>query len=272
MNLSYWENKMDIASILGLVIGIAVILGSQMLESGGNVSIIHPTAAIIVFGGTLGAIFLSFSFNTILASVTSLKKVFLPEQFDVNGLITEMVNLTDLTRREGNLSLEPIINNIQNDFLRKGIQLVADSANPRVIKEIMNTQIDYEEESHLVNAKVLEAAGGYAPTFGIVGAVLGLIQVMQHIAEPAQLGQGIATAFIATVYGVGIANIVLLPLGAKIRMRAREEIVIKEMIVEGVLSIHSGENPAVLEEKLNSFLTEHQRFAFSEELIENEGW
>ncbi|MGD9581291.1 MAG: flagellar motor protein [Vampirovibrionia bacterium] len=263
---------MDIASILGLVIGIAVILGSQMLESGGNISIIHPTAALIVFGGTIGAIFLSFSLTTIISSIKSLKKVFMPEQIDIKILITDMVNLTELTRREGNLSLEPIIKDIDNDFLRKGIQLVADSANPRVIKEIMNTQIDYEEESHLINARVLEAAGGFAPTFGIVGAVLGLIQVMQHIAEPAQLGQGIATAFIATVYGVGIANIVLLPLGSKIRLRAREEILVKEMIVEGVLSIHAGENPSVLEEKLNSFLTDHQRFAFSEELVENEGW
>lgn len=263
---------MDIASIVGIILGLVAIIGSQVMESGGNISIVHPAAAMIVFGGTLGAIMLNFSFPGILRALVSLKKVFIPEKVDVNQLITHMVNLSEITRREGNLALEAYVNQIENPFLRKGIQLVADSANPRVIKEILNTQIDYEEEAHLMNARIFEAAGGFSPTFGIIGAVLGLIQVMQHIAEPTKLGEGIATAFIATVYGVGVANLLLLPLGGKIRMRAREEILVKEMIVEGVLSIHAGENPAVLEEKLGSFLIDHEKFAFSEELVENEGW
>lgn len=263
---------MDLSSILGIIIGIVAILGGQMVEAGGTVSIIHPAAAIIVFGGTFGAVLLNFSFPTILHSLTSLRKVFMPDNVDMKALISNMVSLADLTRREGNLSLEPIIPSIDNDFLKKGIQLIADSASPRVIKEILNTQIDYEEESYLLNSRVFEAAGGFAPTFGIIGAVLGLIQVMQNISDPTQLGQGIATAFIATVYGVGIANLILLPLGGKIRNRAREEIIVKEMIIEGVLSIHAGENPSVLEEKLYCFLTDHQKFAFKEEYVENEGW
>lgn len=263
---------MDFSSIVGILIGLFAIIGSQMLESGTAVSIIHPTAAIIVFGGTLGAVLLNFPFNVTFNAVLSVKKAFLSDNVDLKGLIVQIVNLADLTRREGNLTLEAVIATIENPFLRKGIQLVADSANPRVIKEILNTQINYEEETYLLNARVFEVAGSFAPTFGIIGAVLGLIQVMQHLAEPTQLGQGIATAFIATVYGVGLANIVLLPLGGKLRIKAREEIIIKEMIIEGVLSIHAGENPAVVDEKLNSFLTEHQRLSFSEELLENEGW
>ena len=204
---------MDLASIIGILIGFLAVLGSQLLESEGSISILHPTAALIVFGGTIGAIMLNFSFQTITSSLSSLKKVFVPQNYDLNEIIIQMVNLSDLTRREGNLSLEPIVPSIENPFLRKGVQLIADSASPRVIKEILNTEIEYEEESFLLNAKVFEAAGGFAPTFGIIGAVLGLIQVMQHISDPTQLGQGIATAFIATVYGVGIANLILLPLG-----------------------------------------------------------
>lgn len=262
---------MDIASIIGIIIGLIAILGGQMLESGDTVSIVNPAAAIIVFGGTVGAVLLNFPFRVIVNALISTRKAFFSDDYDIKNVITQIVNLSDVTRREGNLVLEPIIQTIENPFLRKGVQLVADSANPRVIKEIMKTQIDYEEETYLLNARVFEVAGSFAPTFGIVGAVLGLIQVMQHISEPNQLGTGIATAFIATVYGVGIANLLLLPLGGKIRIKAREEMILKEMIIEGILSIHSGENPAVVEEKLTSFLNDHQKQIYSDQIIEPEG-
>lgn len=253
---------MDISSIIGIIIGLVAILGGQMLGSeGAQLPILNSTAAMIVFGGTLGAILLNFPFQAILNALLSLKKVFYAEDYDINGLIMQMVGLSELTRRDGNLALEQVIRTIENPFLKKGVQLVADSASPRIIKEILTTQIDYEEENYLLNARVFEVAGSLTPTFGIVGAVLGLIQVMQHISEPTQLGQGIATAFVATVYGVATANLVLLPLGGKLRIRSREEIIVKEMIIEGVLSIHAGENPSVLEEKLNSFLNDHQKQA-----------
>lgn len=264
---------MEISSIIGILLGLVAIIGSQLVESGTAGSVFHPTAAIIVFGGTISAILINFPIPVILQSFISAKKVFLNEEQDISGLIYQMVRLADLTRREGNLALEPIVNGIENPYLRKGIQLIADSASPRVIKEILHTQIDYEEENFLLNARVFEVAGSYAPTFGIIGAVLGLIQVMQHISEPAQLGQGIATAFIATFYGVGIANLILLPIGGKLRIKSRGEIIIKEMILEGVLSIHAGDNPSVVEEKLNSFLSEHQKRSLPDfDNIENEGW
>lgn len=163
------KHIMDFASIIGLLIGLFAIWGGQMLESGTTASIIHPTAAIIVFGGTIGAVLLNFPFKVILNALISIKKVFITDNVDVKNLIVQMVNLTDLTRRDGSLALESVIGTIDNPFLRKGIQLVADSANPRVIREIMNTQIDYEEEMYLLYARVFEVAGSFAPTFGIVG-------------------------------------------------------------------------------------------------------
>jgi chemotaxis protein MotA len=263
---------MDIATLIGIIIGLSAIIGGQMLESGAAISIIHPTAAIIVFGGTLGAIMINFPMKTIINAIFSLKKVFLSDKIDLRNVFIQIINLADLTRREGNLALEPVVNTIDNDFLRKGVQLIADSANARVIKDILGTQIKQEEEEAAYSALVFESAGGFAPTFGIVGAVLGLIQVMQHISEPSMLGQGIATAFIATFYGVAAANLILLPLGGKIRIKINEEIAIKQMILEGVLSIHSGENPAVVEEKLNSFLIHKYQYSQPQEIMEPEGW
>jgi chemotaxis protein MotA len=263
---------MDIASIIGIIIGLAAIFGSQVMESGTAVPIFQATAAIIVFGGTLGAVLLNFPMRTVIKTLTSIKKAFITDNMDISSVMAQIINLSDLTRREGNLALEPIIPTVDNDFLRKGVQLVADSASARVIKEILETQIKNEEEDNLMCALVLESAGGFAPTFGIVGAVLGLIQVMQNIAEPSELGRGIATAFVATFYGVAVANLLLLPLGGKIRIKSREEYMLKSMILEGVLSIHSGENPAVVEEKLNSFLQYKFNINMTDPVAENEGW
>lgn len=263
---------MDLSSIIGIIIGLSAIIGGQMLESGTGIQILHPTAAIIVFGGTLGATLLNYPLNTFIDAIKSLKRAFVTEHIDFETTISNIVDLTEITRREGNLTLESIVPNIENDFMRKGVQLVADSASSRVIRDILNTQINQEEEQYLLASRVFETAGGFAPTFGIVGAVLGLIQVMQHIADPTQLGQGIATAFIATLYGVGVANLILIPLGGKIRIKAREELLVKEMILEGIMSIHAGDNPAIVEEKMYSFLKSYDRPVVSDEMVENEGW
>lgn len=247
---------MDFASLIGIIVGLVAVFAGQMLESGEvSISLFHPAAALIVFGGTLGALMLNFPFRIIWTAILSVKKAFVPEDVNYHEMIEEIITLSEITRREGSLALEQVVPNVHNPFLRKGVQLIADSTNPRIITDILNKQIDHEEEVSLLCARVFEAAGGFAPTFGIVGAVLGLIQVMQNISDTSKLGYGIATAFIATVYGVGIANLILLPLGGKIRIKAREDIIVKEMLLDGVLSIHSGENPSVIYEKLYSYLT-----------------
>lgn len=245
---------MDKASILGITIGVFAIVGTLIFESNSLLAIIQPTAALIVIGGTLGATFLNFSMNSMQSAFNSIKKVFTNEKENSREIIQEIISLATIVRQDGILALQDVIPEIRHDFLRKGIQLVVDINNPQFLQEILVNEMNLEEEEQITNSRIFEAMGGFAPTFGIIGAVLGLIQVMRNLQDPSDLGQGIATAFVATFYGVGLANLFLLPIAGKLKMKLREEILLKEMMIHGLLSIHAGENPALIQEKLVSFI------------------
>lgn len=251
--------RMDIASITGILIGAFAIIAAQMLESNSISTIIQPSAALVVLGGTLGAVLLNFSLPTIIVAFSAAKRVFFEEKEDTIEVIENIIGLANLARQGGVLSLQEVGHTLNNAFLRRGIQLLVDISSPQLLQDILTTEINLDEEQELTNAKVFEAIGGFTPTFGIVGAVLGLIQVMSKLEDPSQLGHGIATAFVATLYGVGIANLVFLPIAGKIKMRLRENILLKEMIIQGLMSIKNNENPAIIQEKLLTFLNYAQK-------------
>lgn len=250
---------MDILTIVGLVLGFASIIGGQVLEGGTLHSIMQFTAAIIVLGGTIGAVLVNYSMPTFLLALKNVRKTLFNSKDDPKAVIKEIAELAGIARKDGLLALEARIKAINDPFLKKGLQLIVDGTEPKLTREILEIDVAYSEEYNSSSAKVFESAGGYAPTIGILGAVLGLIHVMENLAEPDKLGGGIAVAFVATVYGVGSANLLWLPLAGKMKSKIREEVIVKEMIIEGLISISEGENPRRVEEKLGGFLREASR-------------
>lgn len=250
---------MDIITLIGLIGGTGVILLGQMLEGGSIMSIIQLTAFIIVMGGTFGAVMLQFPSNTFFLSLKMATTILSKSTFDYPTLITQLEGFSQVARKEGILALESRIKGVQSPFLSKGLQYVIDGTEPQMIREILEVEMAYDEERELLAAKVFEALGGYAPTIGIIGAVLGLIHVMENLADPTKLGEGIAVAFVATVYGVGSANLLWLPINGNLKIKIRNKAIYKELIIEGLISIAGGENPRYLRGKLEGFLEESQR-------------
>jgi chemotaxis protein MotA len=246
---------MDKATLIGLVMGIGAVLGGQILEGGSLHSIMQFTAAVIVFGGTFGAVFLSYPFQNVLGAFKDIRIIIKEPVRDPAEIISQLTKYANKARKEGILSLEKEIKNIQEPFLSKALTMAVDGVEPNTIREAMETELEYLDEHGKVNSKVFKSAGGYAPTIGILGAVLGLIHVMENLNDPSKLGAGIAVAFVATVYGVGSANLLFLPIATKMEMRHRHNMILKEMMLEGVVSVSTGENPRLIEEKLNSFLS-----------------
>lgn len=250
---------MDILTVLGTIIGFAAILGGQVLEGGSVSSIMQATAAIIVFGGTIGAVLVNYPLHTVMLAVKNMKFVLFNNEGDPYRTIKLLSDLAAVARKDGLLALESSIKKVQDPFLRKGLQLVVDGTEPKLTREILEIEIAHDEEYNITSAKVFESAGGYAPTIGILGAVLGLIHVMENLADPQKLGAGIAVAFVATVYGVGSANLLYLPIAGKMKIKVREAVIRQEMIIEGLIALSEGENPRRVEEKLVGFLRESQR-------------
>ncbi len=245
---------MDILTIAGILVGLSALIGGQILDGGSMHSVLQPTAAIIVFGGTIGAVLISSPFSTFLQAIKDLRKAFAGEALRPTWVIGNIVEFAVNSKTNGLLALESELKNIKIPFLKKGLQLVIDGAEPERIREILEIELQYSEEYSEASAGIYESAGGYAPTIGILGAVLGLIHVMENLAEPDMLGAGIAVAFVATVYGVGSANLFWLPIAEKLKKRVREESIIKELIIEGLIGLSNGENPRSLKEKLQGFL------------------
>ena len=245
---------MDILSILGIILSIVAIVGGQYLEGGHVSSIMQGTAFLIVAGGTLGAVMLQFPLHIFMKAMGSLGMVFGNVHVDMKGIITKIVELSNVSRKQGLLALEGQMKTIADPFMAKGVQLVVDGTEPPKIREILEVEVGVLEDEYTTSAKVWEAFGGYAPCVGIIGAVLGLIHVMENLADPSALGSGIAVAFVATVYGVGGANLFFLPMGSKIKIKAKDVIAGKLMVVEGLISVAQGENPRMIEEKLSGFL------------------
>jgi chemotaxis protein MotA len=247
---------MDRASFIGLFLGLVALVGGNLLEGGKIGSILQPTAALIVFGGTLGATLLSFPFRDISKAVLSLRQVFFEKRTDAEAelLIRNFIRYSQTARRNGFIALEPEIPKLENAFLRRALKLSVDGMLPKMLVDTMQQEnATFEEEQRRI-AKVFDTAGGFAPTIGIIGAVLGLIHVMENLSEPSKLGAGIAVAFVATIYGVGIANLVLLPISRKLTNRLHRELAFREMALEGVVGLQAGLNPHYLEAKLRTFI------------------
>jgi chemotaxis protein MotA len=245
---------LDKGSLVGVLIAVGGILAGLLLEGGKFAQIIQPTAAMIVFGGTIGAVMLQFPLGVVLASCKRLGSVFLDSQADPQDLVEEIVGYARKARREGMVSLDRELDNVKEPFLRKSLMLAVDGTEPQELRKIMELELDNQAEHEERIPQVFEAAGGFSPTVGIIGAVLGLIQVMQHLDNINEVGRGIAVAFVATIYGVGAANLLFLPAAGKLKIRIRTEFQMREMMLEGVISILEGLNPRMVETKLHSFL------------------
>jgi chemotaxis protein MotA len=255
---------MNKASIIGLIVGIAAILGGNLLEGGRIASIAQGSAALIVFGGTLGATFLSFSMKDMSLAGKLLREVFFDSGLvpESKAVINQTVDFAVKARRNGMLSLDRDLQSIHYGFLKRALRLAIDGLDPSVLHSTLEQENRTFEEERDRAARVFEAAGGFAPTIGIIGAVLGLIHVMENLSDPAKLGSGIAVAFVATVYGVASANLIFLPIAKKLLNNMRQEISLREMIIEAVMGIQAGKSPFYLREYLSSYLykkrSEHQ--------------
>lgn len=245
---------MDFTSLIGVFLGIVCILIGQALEGGNIGQLLQITAAFIVFGGTAGAVILSFSVNELKNAFVLLKDVFVGEKVDFDEVTSEIIKFATKARREGVISLEKEARNASDSLLVLGLEAVSDGTDPALVRQMMETQITLLEEKVNGAAKVWESAGGFSPTIGIIGAVLGLIQVMQNLSDPSKLGAGIAVAFVATVYGVGSANLLFIPFATKLKFKYKKVFLKKEMIVEGILAIQAGESPALIERKLQAYV------------------
>ncbi len=252
---------MDKSSVLGLVVGIGGIVAGLLLEGGRLSQVLQPTAAIIVFGGTLGAILLQFPTPVVVCAFRRLVQVFLEQNRDPRETVQQLVAFANKARKNGMISLDAELAGVSDPFLKKSLMLAVDGTEPQELRKMMQLEIENQAEHEENIPRVFESAGGFAPTIGIIGAVLGLIQVMQHLDNINQVGKGIAVAFVATVYGVGSANLFFLPSSGKLRLRIREEQVIREMTLEGVVSILEGMNPRMLETKLMGFLRDRPKAA-----------
>lgn len=245
---------MDYVSIIGITLALIAILGGQVLEGGHIGSLVQLTAFVIVFGGTIGATMLQSSIPVFLQGLRLSIWVLFPPKLDQHGLIEQVIGWSSVARKGGLLALEPELEPLKDMFTRKGLQMVVDGAEPEKIREAMDVEIGTFEKHYLDAARVWQGAGGYAPTIGILGAVMGLIHVMENLTDPSKLGAGIAVAFVATVYGVGSANLFFLPISNKIRSIVEKQVIIREMLIEGLVSIANGENPRVIESKLQGYI------------------
>jgi len=244
----------DKSTLGGIAIALAGIGVGLTLDGGRIMQILQPTAALIVIGGTIGAVMVQFPLGIVVQAVQQLKYVFMNDEPESDSLVRNLMRYAYKARREGILSLDPELAKIHDPFLKESLMLAIDGVNASDLRKMMELQIDYQGENEARIPKVFEAAGGFAPTIGIIGAVLGLIQVMQRLQDINEVGKGIAVAFVATIYGVGSANLFFLPWAGKLRIRQRERQVIQEMTLEAVLAIVEGVSPRSLELQLGSYM------------------
>jgi len=245
---------MDFLTVIGAIMALGAIIGGNLLEGGHVGSLLQLTACVIVLGGTIGAIMVQTPLPIFLRSLKLVIWMIFPPKLAQGEAIEKIVNWSNVARKEGLLGLEPLTETEPEPFSRKGLQLLVDGSEPETIRSILEVELESQEHSDTQAAKVYEGMGGYAPTIGIIGAVMGLIHVMNNLADPSKLGAGIAVAFVATIYGVGSANIFFLPMGNKLKSYIHKQSKFREMIIEGIISIAEGENPRNIETKLKGYM------------------
>jgi len=247
----------DKISLIAVIGGLTAVVAGQAIEGGHVGSLLQLTAFLIVIGGTASAVMLQSTPKQFVAGLKMARWVFQPPQFDHEGKIREVVLWSQTARRGGFLALETFIVNQDDGFSKKALQMLVDGTEPETLRTVLEVEIAMFEQTRKQAARVWESAGGYSPTMGILGAVLGLIHVMENLTEPAKLGAGIAVAFVATVYGVGLANLFFLPMANKLKNLITMEVLMRELVVEGLVAIASGENPRLIESRLRGFVAVH---------------
>jgi chemotaxis protein MotA len=251
------KKSLDIASVAGLGCAFGLILLGNHLEGGHMSSIIQPTAALIVFGGTFGAVMVGFPMEEFIRALKMISMFFMSKAADNQALLDEIVRYAQIARREGIIALEEHVQKATDPFFKKAFLMVVDGVDSKSITETLELELHELDERGEIPPKIFEAAGGYCPTVGILGAVLGLIHVMSNLSDINKVGSGIAVAFVATIYGVGAANIVCLPAANKLKMKHRQDMIRCEMIMHGAIAIQQGENPKLIEGKLSVFVHGH---------------
>ncbi len=245
---------MDILTIIGLLVGFGAILAGNILEGGHTSSLVQSTALLIVLGGTIGAVMVQSPIPVFVRSLKMFVWVFIPPKIQQKAAVEKIIGWSNIARKEGLLGLESLVESETDDFARKGLQLLVDGSEPETIRSILEVELDVKEHFDIQAAKVYDGYGGYSPTIGIIGAVMGLIHVMNNLADPSKLGSGIAVAFVATIYGVGFANLIFLPVANKLKALIHNQTQFREMVIEGIISIAEGENPRNIETKLEGYL------------------
>ncbi len=251
---------MDLATIIGIVSGVGLVVTTIIM--GGNPAIfIHIPSMMVVFGGATAAVLISFQLKEVLGVLSVVRKAFFSENVDSVALVNQIVELSKKARKEGLLAIDKEVNQIEDAFLRSGMEMVVDGTEPELIRSIMETELSYLMERHKRGQDIFTSYGEYSPAFGMIGTLIGLIAMLQNLNDPTQIGGGMAVALITTFYGAVAANLVFLPIAGKLRNRSEEEILVKEMIIEGVLSIQFGEHPNTIQRKLMNFLApKHRQF------------
>jgi len=249
----------DIATVVGLSLGIVALVGGFILEGGAPLALLNFPASVIVFGGTIGATLITTPLGGFLKLPKIIAKAVFAKEENGGEIVSTFVNLAERARREGLLSLEQEAEGIRHPLLKKGVLLVVDGMEPEVIQSILEAEMDSTHERHEHGFAIFETMGGFGPTMGIIGTVMGLINVLSHLSDPSELGSHIAGAFIATLYGVMFANVVCLPLAGKLKRRDAEEVALLALVLAGILSIQAGDNPRVVRDKLEAYLPSDQR-------------
>lgn len=245
---------MDILTLIGVALAFLAIIGGNALEGGHLNSLIQSTALLIVLGGTLGAVMVQTPLPTFLHALKIIKWIFITPTQNTRNTIDKILEWSQIARREGLLNLQDLAAEEEDTFLRQTMELLVDGTEPESIRRIMEVKITSEENFDTLAAKVYEGLGGYSPTIGIIGAVMGLIHVMNNLADPSKLGPGIAVAFVATIYGVGLANLFFLPAASKLKTIIADKALHQEMLIDGIVCIAEGENPRNIETKLQGYL------------------
>lgn len=245
---------LDTATVLGMIVAWGALLGALLLEGGNPRALINGPAALLVFGGTFGAGIISFRMSQLKSLPAVLAQAFTEKSQDVSEVIALLVGFAERARREGLLVLEEEVDTLTDPFLLRGVQLAIDGTDPELVRDILTTELHFLQARHRVGESIFTTLGGFAPTLGIIGTVVGLIHMLSSLSDPGRMGPLIASAFLATLYGVASANLLFLPIAKKLRARSTEEVLIREVMVEGILSIQAGDNPRVVEEKLKAYL------------------
>ena len=274
---------MEISTVVGLFMGFAVLLAALLLGHVPFAALLNPEAIVIVFGGTLTTILISFSFPTLTGAIGALQACFNPKRDNsLSEVIDTLVQIAEFIRAEGVLALDPLLQHLDSPLMRHGLSQLIDNQPEARMRDGLMTEIEVEYREQMDHVRVFEAAGGFAPTMGIIGAVIGLIHTVYTVHDPTQVGQGVGSAFSATLYGVAIANLFLLPIAGKLRQRSRDAWFHNMLILQGLLSIHAGEHPRLLREKLSHFAARNERQAqpvrvnqeeLQQEVVNNDtGW